>query len=125
MGLLNRTVGIIACCTLLQVGPVTAQDRQVGVDEGEVVSPRNDRRMRRISDTLFISGLAFSVLEYGHQREVCVESACAMKRRRGYSWAAIASYAGAAAGYFWILGNRDNRLSIGMGGGGVSARVSW
>ena len=125
MGLLNRAVGIIACCALVQVCPVTAQARQAEVDEGEEVSQRPNRKVRRIANALFFSGLAFSALERGHRREVCVEGACAMERRRGYSWAAIAGYAGASVGYFWIVGNRDDRLSVGLGHGGVSARVSW
>ena len=32
MGLLNRAVGIIACCALVQVCPVTAQARQAEYD---------------------------------------------------------------------------------------------
>lgn len=82
--------------------------------------------MRRVAHALFVSGVVFTALERGHRREVCAAGVCTRERRGGWSWAAAASFAGASVGYFWLIrGSREQRLSIGMGAGGVSARVSW
>ena len=126
MGSLNRAVGVAACCALLQVCPIMAQAQAPAAADKEEEVPHRMVRVKRAANALFVSGVVFTALERGHQREVCAAGACTRQRRGGYSWAAAASYAGASVGYFWLIrGDRDKHLSIGMGAGGMSARVSW
>ena len=111
MGLLSRALGIAVCCALLLAVPAQAQV-PVAADEEEDVRDRKDR-LRLIAVTV-------------HQREVCAAGACTLEPRRGYGWAKVAGYAASSVAYARILLlDRDDRLSIGVGPGGVSARVSW
>ena len=89
-------------------------------------APAQRDRVKTVANVMFLSGVTFSALEVSHKRDVCMNGACSRMRRRGYSWAALVSYAGATVGYFWILGDRQNHISIGVDrSGALGANVSW
>ena len=123
MGMRLICVGFLV---LLQLCPVRAQAQPEAVEDASQTRTETRNRVRAISDALFLSGLTFTALETAHKREVCAAGVCERMRRRGYSWGALAGYAGATVGYLWLVGSRRDTVSIGLDrGGALSARVSW